>query len=399
MLLIMEDRQMKIQMLGGFHISWDEGVLEEGTKRTPKFWKVLQYLITFRHKTITTEDLVDAIWPEEEHSDPKNAMHNMIHRIRVMLLSSEIPHGKDLILKNSSGGYSWNNNLPCEVDSEEFEQYYLQAIAENTPKEAVCEMLMKAISLYKGDFLPNASYEMWVIPLASYYRTIYFKCVYLVMDMLIEQEQYSQLEMICKKALLIDQFDMTVNEYHLQALIKQEKQKTALTEYQKIAALLYEELGVTPSQSLSELYMEIQKIGAYVERPLSELAQEWLEFADFAGAYYCEYYVFKMIYQIEARSVMRSGKTVFIISITAKLFRDKKDKDIAAMPSLQDIIKSSLRKGDLFTRSAVNQFVMMLQNLTFEDCQMLSKKIASKFNQKHYPCTLNSEINPITPIE
>ena len=73
-------------------------------------------------------------------------------------------------------------------------------------------------------------------------------------------------------------------------------------------------------------------------------------------------------------------------------------KHIEKEPAFREFIGAA-SKGDLFTRSASNQFVLMLQNLTYEDCQTLSKKIARRFSQNRYSCTLNPEINQITPIE
>jgi len=393
----MKEEQIRIQMLGGFRISAGENSVAEISKRAPKLWRVLQYLIAFRHKTVSQEELVSAIWPENQGGDPGSAMRNMMFRLRSALASSGLPFGAEMIL-HSGGGYSWNNLLDCTMDFEEFEKLYNRACADDITKQARIETLLQAIDLYKGDFLPNASCEMWAMPIVSYYRAMYFKCVHVILELLLEQKSYSQAEMVCKKALLLDQFEEKIHEYHLRSLIGQEKQAAALAEYQKTTALFYEELGVNPSESLRSVYLDIQKMNRDSNCTLEDLMKEWIQSADFPGAYYCEYGVFKIIYQLEARSVARSGKSIYAVSIVIKDDIKKNKKAEAVMPNLKNIIQSSLRKGDVFTRAAPNQCVLMLQGLTYENCKMLSKRILRAHNQKHRAYPLEISIRPITPI-
>jgi len=396
---------LNVQMLGGFSIRSGESYLEENSKRAPKLWKALQYLIAFRHKSITPDELVDAIWPEEEQSDPKNAMHNMIFRIRSVLIASGIPCGKNLLVY-SGGGYSWNNELVCVVDAEEFEKLYTRATGAGAEIEdrTRLQLLLQAIDLYKGDFLPSAGYEMWAVPLTNYYKAIYLKCVHLALEILLQEGEGLQAEMIGEKALLIDPFDEKIHEYRLQALMKQSKYAAALEEYKKLAVFLYDELGVDPPQSLRAVYHDIQQQITGNERPLEELIQEWMGVgsAGLPGAYYCEYDVFKTIYTVEARAVMRSGKSIFIVSLTLKapdnLIEAAQQNKTDPIIILRDIIQNSLRKGDIFTRTGPYQFVLMLQSLTYEDCNMLVNRIKLKFSKTRSPYILQATAKPITPI-
>ncbi|MEW6243779.1 MAG: bacterial transcriptional activator domain-containing protein [Bacillota bacterium] len=41
----------------------------------------------------------------------------------------------------------------------------------------VSDLYRKAISLYRGEYLPECPYQEWVLPARHYYRRIYLKCV------------------------------------------------------------------------------------------------------------------------------------------------------------------------------------------------------------------------------
>lgn len=397
----MQNNLIKIQMLGGFRISSGGNIVDESSKSAPKFWRMLQYLIAFRHKPISNDELIDAIWPESEKGDPRSSMRNMVHRIRCALISSGIPNAKEMILQ-SGNGYAWNNSLDCVVDFEEFgkaEKLYDLPCEDKYSKQAKFEKLSQAIDLYKGDFLPNASGEMWAMPIASYCRALFIKYVHIALEQLMERGSYIEAEMICKKTLRIDRFDEKTHEYHLHALSKQEKQAAAHAEYQKMSTLFYEELDANPSESLRAIYLDIQEPYNGDACSLEELTQNWIESDVIPGAYYCEYGVFKIVYQIEARAIARSEKSIYIISIVIQDNPEKKKKGRAIMPLLHDIIQDSLRKGDLFTRAGPRQYVMMLQNLGYEDCKMLAKRILKRHNKKNRSFALKINIRAMLSVK
>lgn len=51
------DKVLSVQMLGGFRISVDGYEISDTTFRTKQLWSLLEYLIAFRHKTISNDDL------------------------------------------------------------------------------------------------------------------------------------------------------------------------------------------------------------------------------------------------------------------------------------------------------------------------------------------------------
>jgi tetratricopeptide (TPR) repeat protein len=297
---------------------------------------------------------------------------------------------------SGNGGYSWNNAVRCTIDAEEFETLCKKA-SSITEKAERLELLLRAAELYRGDFLPNSSSEMWVMPLARWYRSLYINCVHELLGLLEEADRQDDAEEICVKALRMDPFDETVLGYHLRSLLSQGKNIEALDEYKRMETMFYDELGVDFSEDLRALYIQIQQTEVREGISLDATLREWLESADFPGAYYCDLSVFKVVYQLEARSTSRSGRTTFIVRFDAK--HEPKAKDGGVMKQLGEAIAETLRKGDLYTRSSSHQYILMLHKLTYENCKMLVNRILRDLDSKYLSRVTGTTIKPITPIQ
>ena len=394
---------IKVTMFGGFKIEIGGAMIQDTAARTHQLWHLIEYLVTFRHKTISQEELIEILWPEDDIENPSNALKNLIYRIRSAFSQQDLPYAREMIAF-TRGSYQWNNGLPCTVDIEEFEELYKQGSLPNQTREVSIEKYMQAIDIYRGDFLPGSCYENWVVPISSYYRSMYFKCVYAVLSMLSEQQQWPEIEMICKKALIIDHFEENAHKYLILAMIKQGKQTQALAHYSFVTDLFFRELGVNPSASMRELYRDIVKTIHDVEIDISIVKEDLKESDQTDGAFYCEYEVFKNLYRLEARTAARTGQSIFISLLTVTDAKngalDVKTQS-KVMDNLFDIIQASLRKGDVFARFSATQYVLMLPTLTFENCVMVMDRIVKRYKQTYRSKAVEifAKVQPLNPIE
>ena len=395
---------IEIKMFGRFQITVGEHSIHDSSMRTHQLWHLIEYLIAFRNKTVSQEEIIQVLWPDGNIDNPSNALKNLVYRIRSTFAKHNIPYAKEMIVYQR-GSYQWNNALNCVVDAEKFEALYKAATEESVSDETKIERYQQAIRLYEGDFLPSSCYENWVIPISSYYHLIYFKCVYAVLELLEKQERYAEIEEICTKVQMIDQFEESVHRYLLKALIKQEKQQQALTHYGFVTDLFFRELGVSPSTEMRELYREMVKSVHDVVIDIGVIQEDLKESGELGGAFYCEYEVFKNLYRLEARTAARTGQSIFIALLTVESEKEglvlevKQQSNI--MDFLFDIIQSSLRKGDVFAKFSAAQYVLMLPTLTYENCDMVMGRIMKRFRKtgRTKGVTIRAKIHPLNPIE
>ena len=79
------DNNLKIKMLGEFSISYNDNTLNDSTSRFKKVWSLLEYLITFREKEISQNELIEVLWEDENLSSPTNNLKTLVHRARNVL--------------------------------------------------------------------------------------------------------------------------------------------------------------------------------------------------------------------------------------------------------------------------------------------------------------------------
>ena len=112
---------LRVEMLGGFAIVSDGNRITEQTKKSSKVWRLLQYLVVNRYRSVSQEELLEVFCADELQGNPGSALRTMVYRARGALEKSGLKDADNLIIAKS-GGYSWNNSIQCTTDIEEFEQ-------------------------------------------------------------------------------------------------------------------------------------------------------------------------------------------------------------------------------------------------------------------------------------
>jgi DNA-binding SARP family transcriptional activator len=78
---------------------------------------------------------------------------------------------------------------------------------ESLPEEEALSLCFAGVELYRGDFLPKAEYESWVIPISTYYHTLYQKLIHYTIHLLTAKKAFSQITALCQTAIAIEPFD------------------------------------------------------------------------------------------------------------------------------------------------------------------------------------------------
>jgi DNA-binding SARP family transcriptional activator len=346
---------------------------------------LLEYLITFRNKEISQTDLIELLWPDEESDNPANALKTLLYRVRSVIDQLNCSDGKNIIIYRR-GTYAWNNEIPVLVDTEEFERLTsLAACAEDEQRKL--DYIMAALNLYKGDFIPNSSDELWSIPISTYFHSKYIRHVHDAIELLTNMARFGDIITLCQNAALIDPYDEQIHCSLFQALVATGAQLSAMQHYDYVTELFFSQFGVSPSDQLTALYKEIFKTCNSTELDLGIIKDNLRESSLRPGAFYCEYEVFKDIYRLEARAAVRTGQVTYICLIT---IIDPFGKPLSAktisvsMDRLKETIASSLRRGDVFTRYSVSQYLIMLQSASYEKSEMVIKRIYRNY-KKSYP--------------
>ncbi len=397
------DQILKVNMLGEFSITYGSKIINDQTNRSKKVWTLLKYLITFRDREISQDEIIELLWPDDEVSDPLNTLKTLLYRVRLLIQELGFEDTKKIIVYKG-GTYAWDPPLAYTVDTDQFEKMCQRAYSSDSGKNEKIDNLLEAIKIYKGDFLPNNALDPWAVPINIYYHSQYVQAVRTVINLLGEEERYSEILPICQKAIVIDPYEEHFHYYLIKAFVETGKQKEALKHYDYVNNLFFSKFGITPSKELTALYKQVVKTSKSIELDLNVIKERFHEQESATGCFFCEYEFFKNLYQLQARSAARTGQAVCLCLLTMTDINGEKPAQKVLnlnMAKLKEIIHQSLRKGDVFTRYSVSQYLIMLPMTTYESSDMVMRRIERTFrrNNPKAPVMLRYSLQPLTPLE
>jgi len=156
-------------------------------KRSKKIWQLLQCLLANKGKVVSADYLTECICPEDDVSNPKQVMQNLVYRLR-RILDEENTKNEDSVIVFEHEGYRWNTKDHF-FDAQRFEE--LCVIGFKRGDDAIC-CFEKALSLYKNRFLIENGENEYVQTARSYYHDLYQKANYTLIHLYQLQVQVLQ---------------------------------------------------------------------------------------------------------------------------------------------------------------------------------------------------------------
>jgi two-component SAPR family response regulator len=373
--------EIKVKMFGEFSIEINGNTLTNFKGRTKRVWMLIQYLIIRRRESIGLNEILEDIWEGHDCGDPENALKNLIYRARVLLHGlSRQEHRQFIVFMN--GTYLWNNQYSCTVDAERFAAEYREAARTENPAEVRIEAYRNALELYTGEFLPKSCYSRWVVQRNTAYADLCKQCVQSVCVLLNERKRYEEVVSICEKALHYFPYEEAVHKVLLAAYVDAGQRSRAFEHYNWATNVFYREFGVDLSETFLPYYRRLISGSSKVEPSLSAIKKELKESSGMNGAFFCDYDIFKSIYQSQVRILSRTGQSVFLALFTISNEEGdtpKAEISRTAMEKLKSVMVDNLRKGDTVAGYSSTQFLAMLPFTTFENAQSVTDRIYKKF--------------------
>lgn len=375
---------LEIYTLGQFSVCCGSQLISAESGRLGKLWEFFMYIITYRNKKIQSEVIQEVLWPVDNCSDPGKSLKNLVHRLRKKI-DGRLGLENSTAITLSQGCYSWNGAVSYWLDAELFEALCREArdLSEKEPLQAVTKY-REAFALYRGDYLPNLIYNDWVVPIRHYYRQLYLRSVFELIEVCEKGRHYSEITAVCEKIFFIEPFEEELHLRYLEALLEEGKKVQARSHYQYITALLYREFGAKPSFEMQRLYQTMTNARDTAELNISDIRELLREREIADGAMLCDADSFDLICRLEKRRAKRSGHTFFIVTLTLTdpELRLPQAADLSkAMENLKQVSLKSLRQGDLFSQWNESQLVLLLLAVSHAHVKIALKRVKESFKK------------------
>lgn len=380
--------KLYISTFGGFDIKVDNQSVLKRSSRTYKLYKLFEYFITFRNKKLLPETIIDNLWTDSESSDPKNVLRTQIFRLR-QIIKTFYPQNLDerdyLSINFLNGYYCLETGENAILDLDEFEDLINQGDLEcNKNDESAIALYEKALNIYKGLYLSDNAYEVWLVPARNYYQRLYLKTLYKLIDLLNEKNDNESVIELCERSLLLEPYEENIHIALMEAMIKIGKNKSAIDHYDYAINLLEKEMDIKPSTKFINSLDKMQNsITQKNDIDFSEISDK-LDFGESTGAINCNIEQFKFLFNIQKSKSQRKNEYDYL-SIITLTGMEEKNKYLDASSRLTDdlirLLMFSLRRGDIFAFWNDNQILIMLHNVRGDGTKKIEERIRTNFKK------------------
>lgn len=375
--------QLNIKMFGDFSLQMGEHIISDNDNRTKKIWTLLAYLICHRKRILSQKELIKLLWGDDpSSSNPENALRITFHRLRSQLDNLWPTAGRDLILYKENG-YSWNQQIPLHLDTDVFDQLYCAQTADDAARLQTC---LSAIALYHGDFLEKQSSESWVIPISTHFHNMYIDICQQAIELLSAQKQHQEAIQICKNAISAEPYHEPLHQALMKEYAAINDPKSAAAVYEELSKRLFDDFGIRPNEDTRQAYRDAVHSLRDLTIPLDTVLEHIQEPLFVAGAMQCDYDYFKVLCYAESRSMERSGNAthILLISVTDCFGKPLPKQSIGRiMNQFGEQIRLNLRRGDVFSRCSLSQYIIMLPQANYENSCIVCRRLIAAFTHRH----------------
>ena len=352
--------KVEIKLLGGFGIYNDGEPILENLSNTRKTKLFLCYLILNKDKPISHKELFELLWSGEDYANPGTALRTLLYRYRAMIEAAGIS-----VLNNSvisrRGTYQWNPDLDIKIDIFEFEKLANKALTDLNADEKRATDLKEAIDMYQENLLPDSNSEHWVVPKAVALRDLFVRASLEYIQIIKEKEQYDEIVSLCDRVLDLVPASLSIENEHALALQKGAVSEDDLNEYHLLRSSVKE-----------------------MDRIINGVQEEMQADSSENTAFVCEYEMFREVYRLQRRLLMRTGETMFLSMATLRAKNGKNDnlKNERAMAALLECCKHELRMGDSICRYSEDQYAIMYPVDSYENATKVMERVRMSFYRR-----------------
>ena len=389
---------LTIHMLGEFTIENDVNRFPKDRKKSVQVMLLIAYLIAHRDSMVTKSTLIEILWPRHDIDNPEGALRNLVYRARKELAAffPDQPRMRCIISKGNA--YAWNIDVPQIIDIDD-----MQTLCERIGSEKNIEDIrldaLQLCSRYAQNFMHEFSRERWILKQRSYYQDMLLQAVDHACQAYMEHERYEYVIEVCSYIDFKSFYNSQIHECKLYAYYKMDQIALALSYYHRVVDMYYSDMGLKPTAKMREIYQRLSQRSLQNALNVNTLEESLNEDRFDNGAFYCDFDIFRSIYQINQRSARRSTRARYLVLLSLVCEKEAlQEKELQEESDiLYKVIMEDLRKNDVFSRCNTTQFAIIVATAKEEGCAKAIDRIASKYEMKknHDGVTLQFDMRDI----
>ena len=241
---------MRIELLGGFEVSEGDRTVSHGAWRLRKAKTLVKLLALEPGHRLHRDQLADQLWPNLDADAARNNLHQAMHAARRAMSTVGVDGAAALSMRDDLVVLGPDGHVV--TDLEEFQAAVDQA---NASRDGTA--LAAALGRWSGDVLPEDAFEPWAQRHAHRIGELRTTLVMtLVEDALVERDPATALALLTP-VIAANPLHEPVHRAMMQALAGTGRRAEALVLFERLRAVLQQELAAEPEPATRQLYREL----------------------------------------------------------------------------------------------------------------------------------------------
>ena len=381
------NNKLDIFTLGKFQVLKGETVITEKKQAANKIWDLFQYLVSTPDKETPIEIIIEEINLSLELRDAKNALENTIYRLRKLLASNEEYEPGKYIFYNR-GSYGLNLDADIYLDFLEFKNCFQQGekYYKSGEYQTALQHFYKCFDLYNGEFIPENSKITRILQQRHYYRKLFLEQGSKTCDILLNEQDYKQLEEICYKILQIEPFEEKFHIKLIEAFINRDQIENARNHFDYTKTLFKKSTkDLSPEfYNILKSYQNKETKNSYDnQRRDSNIDEIYskINTKNNNNIVFLTPETFKELVTLEIRKKDRTNKSTYLISLNFNVEEFNKSRDEEKITKdIKHIFSQTIKKSDIISNWNNHHYLLLITVYNEKKVNKIIKKIRQAFN-------------------
>ena len=247
---------LRIHLFGKFCVRRNERILDGFDVR--KIQELFCYLLLHRDHSLPRETLASILWPETTTTQSKKNLRQALWQLQ-SALGSQNEQANDRILLVGPDWVQLNSQADFWLDVAEFEQVFNRV--QKTPGQefdiSTAQLVQYTVQLYQGPLL-EGWYQDWCLLERERLQSMYLAMLDKLMSFSEAHFDYETGLLYGMRIMCYDRARERTHRRMMRLYYLLGDRAEALRQYERCAAALNEELGISPSKGTLTLYRQIQ---------------------------------------------------------------------------------------------------------------------------------------------
>ena len=239
--------QLRVQTMGSFQVWRGDDAIPSNGWRREKSKQLFQLLVTHRQAPLDRDQICEYLWPDADINTAQRNFKITLNTLYQVLEPEREAGSESAYILREGTTYGLRPNADIWLDAERFIKTVKKA--KGRP-----ELLQQAVELVKGEYLPDAIYEIWTAEERERLSVLFLESADSLAEILVEKEKYIEAIDLCQRILGQDNCWERAYRHLMLAYEGLGDRGQVGRTYQRCVKNLYDELDVSPAPETQKLY-------------------------------------------------------------------------------------------------------------------------------------------------